>query len=131
MITTASVKNFLQEQLHKLKEQKVDDLMKQGRIEELEQIAEGLDFSVLKEFRGRLELKIHEFEEYAYEIAFYINKSRIWDSAFFNENVLEDYIAVLSKKKEPLGDILAKTIANWYLCDLSTKQLLEGVKVDK
>ena len=126
--TTASAKSFLNEQLRKLKEQKVSDLMKEGRIEELEQIAEGLDFSVLKEFRGHLGLKIHEFEEYAYEIAFYVNKSRIWDSAFFNEDVLKDYIAVLKSKEEPLGNIVAKNITNWYLCDLTIKELLEGVE---
>lgn len=126
--SVVSMKNFLFPQLRKLKEQEVSDLMKEGRIEELEQIAGNLNFFGLKESSMHLKLQIHDIREYVYEIAFYISKSKMNDIKFFEDDVRKEYITELKNKKEPLGNILAKTIAVRDLSSLSTKELLEGVK---
>ena len=99
---------FLRIQIKKLKEKHVEDLMKHGRVDELKQVAEELDFSTLNEFCDDrdLELQVDEIPivECFYETIFYFMHSKLDDDKIFKYYTS---IIVLAKEK---GEELAVKI---------------------
>lgn len=93
-MTRKEIKRFLEGQLKFLKEQQVEELMKEGRIQELRNIVKPLDYSPVQEFcsNERIALQASEIpEEYLYEIVLYVNDSKIEDDEWFANysNVIE------------------------------------------
>jgi len=126
------VLNFLEYQLKKLKnESHVAILMKENRVDELEQVATNLDFSILEEFHNNesefLELEMFEIpEECYYELAFYISKSDINDDEIFLD--YNDFIEILETIEEELAQKIANVMSNWNLCSCSIEELISGNK---
>lgn len=121
------VLKFLESQLKKLKEEHVEDLMKHGRIDELEQVAEELDFSTLDEYCGKadLELEMDEIplEGYEYEMCFYAMYSQWNDDEIFANYI--DFIELLESKNEKMATEIANFMQSDDLMELSIEQLIK------
>ncbi len=135
MATRKEAKQFLFEQLEKLhKEEHVDDLMKDGRIEELVDIPEDLDCSVLRDFlneHNKFFLEVEEIPDGChYELAFWINQScEPWfDNQIFDD--YEEYIIFLYSLGENLADTIAATMESRDLSGLALAELLFGIEDD-
>lgn len=121
---------FLEEQLKKMHEAHVDDLMKAHRSEELEDLMKemDLDFSVINEFyeeEGFLNLEKDEIpREYLYELILYMRQSGIFDCFFLENNV--DCRDLLYEKKEEVATGIADLIKSYDMCGCSIKELLAG-----
>ena len=127
MMNREKVLEFLESQFEKLKEEEhVEDLMKRGRLDELNQLVEELDFSILDEFRNEkyLALGIDEIpvENYLYEIVFYVMHSDMQDCEFFLS--YNDIIKLLRKKEEDLATEIAELMQWHNLKEYSIEELL-------
>lgn len=113
------VVEFLRSQLKKLKEEEhVEDLMKHGRIDELKEVAEEMDYSMLDEFciEDDLDLEMDEIplEGYEYEMVFYAMYSELDDLEIFADD--DDFIELLEAKNEKIA---SKIVELMFLNDLS------------
>ncbi len=88
-MTRKRVKKKILNQLKYLRKRRIEDLMKEKRIPELEDIGKKLDFSDVEAFvnrRRKVKLNLHDIGSlYWYETIFYINRSGIED-----EKILKD-----------------------------------------
>lgn len=127
-MTREKVIKFLEAQLKKLKEEHVADLMKANRVEELEEIADELEFEPLVEFLEEniiLDLENHEIlEDCHYELAFYISQSGYDDTCIFDD--YEDFVDLLEKTQEELAETIATIMVTTDLCACSIEELLSG-----
>lgn len=122
---------FLEDQCKALKEEHVGQLMEDGRIGKLKQIAQKLDRSLLKEFckKERLELATFEIpEDCEYELVFYLCGSRIEDRKIFHND--KDFIKLLREKEEELANTISETMEMWNLGELTIEELLWGIPID-
>lgn len=129
-MTREEVKQFLKDQLKKLQDAHVADLMKVRRHEELEEILKDveLDFSPIEEFwkdQGEAIYQTQEEipEEFCYELACYMNRSSLKDFLFFED--YEDYYNVLIELKEEVAVDIAARMNDMYLCNYTIRGLLK------
>ncbi len=117
---------FLDSQFKKLKEEEhVEDLMKHGRVNELKQLAEELDFSRLHEFckKKDLNLQIDEIsEEHFYEMIFYFIYCGYDDDKIFED--YNDIIALARKKEEEMAIEIADFMEMSDLMELPIEKLI-------
>lgn len=125
----------LMRQLEYLKQSNVEDLMKEKRTQEIEEImqdgllSEELDFESVKIFCGiqYLNLKKNEISNsYCYELALYLNYSDIEDAEIFYES--RQFEDMLKDKGEKLADNIAFLMSRDNLSNYSIEQLLSAEK---
>ena len=130
-----NVIRFLEETIEFLKKEHVDDLMRAGRVEELEEIGLQINFEPLDDYLkgkivGTLELTLEEIPENSLlEMVFIANRSEYsdWD-IFDNWTELQE---ALLKKKGKLEFIIGSLIEYSNLSDLSLEELLTGEIVEE
>ena len=123
--------NSLMKQWEILKENDVENLMKSGNIEQIEEImqdallSEKLDFESIKMYCRMqfLNLKREEIpKEYLYEIALYLNYSDLEDVEFFYE--WKQFTCLLQEKEETLSENIAFLMEKNNLSSYSIDELL-------
>lgn len=132
MTTRKEAKRFLFEQLEKLhKEEHVDDLMKAVRLDELDDIAKDLDFSVFCDFFDEHEgffLELEEIpDECQHETIFYFASQK--GTEWLDEQIFDNYdeiIAFFRKRREKCAQNIADMMENYNLFGLTIKELLTG-----
>lgn len=128
-MTRREVKEFLEKQLEILKDYHVEDLMKAGRVQELEDIMKELNFSPMQEFCDEQSLDLWDSEipeGYHYELVLYVSQSGISDDEFF-ENY-GDFMDMLMRTGEDLAEQIEDIMKGFNLCDCTIEELLFGIQ---
>lgn len=121
---------FLREQLQYLKKEHIDDFMRAGRNEEVEEIIQNVKFDVLQKFckNEELNLKLSEIPEgYHYELALYVSQSEIADHEIFRDYL--ELIQVLEETGEESAEQIAANMIEKCLCEYNVYELLYGCEV--
>jgi len=127
-----TVMEFLEEEINKMKEKHVEDLMRANRVEELEEVGNKIDFTILEEYlkeKQILGINSQEVPQDSWlEFIFIIHQSGfdyekstycIWGDL---EEILEHLKECSGKLERKIADLMHRK----FLADYSLEELLAG-----
>lgn len=124
-MTRKKIKEFLEEQLKKLQEAHVAELMKSRRDEELEAILADvkLDSFLIETFEQPVYMSRQEIpKQFIYELVCYINKSGLPNWHFFEDDF--NFISILRDTDEKVAEVIASLMTEQDLRYYTIKNFL-------
>lgn len=117
----------LREEVKKLQEKKIVSLMREGKINELEKIAQDIKISNLKKFvkeqNKLLELLVEEIPPNALiETIFYLSRSGCNNTWIFDD--FSDFYFCLISDREEICSNLVDILGTKEVCELETKDFM-------